>query len=264
MTEPNAIQPAATGGSPFDAIRRIRPDGSEYWSARELMPLLGYVNWQNFAEAINRAMISAKMTGVDTGREFSQVTQVTGVSNLGGIGHGRVDYELTRRAAYLVAMCGDVRKPEIAAAQAYFAINARENEIRRELTRKEILLLALEAEERAEKAERRELVVSNQLTAAEAVIEAHAPDVLFAQDYLATDGLKTVAQFGRDTRIGPIRIFGRLREIGAWQAVEHRPYIEHVRAGYYRHDPVSGEVMVTPKGEKWLHGKLFGRIGDQL
>ena len=25
----------APGGSPFDMIRRTRPDGSEYWSARE-------------------------------------------------------------------------------------------------------------------------------------------------------------------------------------------------------------------------------------
>lgn len=29
-------------GSPFDAVRRTRADGSEFWSARDLMPLLGY------------------------------------------------------------------------------------------------------------------------------------------------------------------------------------------------------------------------------
>lgn len=30
--------------SPFDSIRKTRKDGSEYWSARDLMPLLGYGN----------------------------------------------------------------------------------------------------------------------------------------------------------------------------------------------------------------------------
>ena len=28
--------------SPFDAIRKIADDGSEYWSARELYKILGY------------------------------------------------------------------------------------------------------------------------------------------------------------------------------------------------------------------------------
>ena len=45
----------APGGSPFDMIRRTRPDGSEYWSARDLMPLLGYgADWRNFRDATDR------------------------------------------------------------------------------------------------------------------------------------------------------------------------------------------------------------------
>ena len=39
----------------------------------------------------------------------------------GGIRRG-VDYFLSRAACYLIAMNGDPTKPEIAAAQAYFAI----------------------------------------------------------------------------------------------------------------------------------------------
>lgn len=27
--------------SPFDAIKQIRPDGSEYWSARDMQTLMG-------------------------------------------------------------------------------------------------------------------------------------------------------------------------------------------------------------------------------
>ena len=45
----------ATNGSPFDKIRRSRPDGTEYRSARELMPHLGDVNWQKMEAAVERA-----------------------------------------------------------------------------------------------------------------------------------------------------------------------------------------------------------------
>ena len=30
----------------FEDIKRIREDGSEYWSARELAPALDYVQWR--------------------------------------------------------------------------------------------------------------------------------------------------------------------------------------------------------------------------
>ena len=54
-----SIAPLGAGGaSPFDQIRRTRPDGSEYWSARDLMPLLGYDKWERFESSIERAIVS--------------------------------------------------------------------------------------------------------------------------------------------------------------------------------------------------------------
>lgn len=127
----NEIQPQAWAGpNPFDAIRRTRGDGSEYWMARELMPLQGYGKWERFASAIDRAKIAAANTGVDVSSAFVQVTQLPGAGNLGD--QRRYDYELSRFACYLVAMNGDPRKPEVARAQAYFAVRAREAETRQE------------------------------------------------------------------------------------------------------------------------------------
>lgn len=112
--------------SPFDAIRRTRADGSEYWSARELQPLQGYSNWQNFVKAIERAKLAAANTGVDVDSAFVQVAKLTEVSKLGD--QRRYDYELSRFACYLVALNGDPAKPEVAAAQAYFVVKTREAE----------------------------------------------------------------------------------------------------------------------------------------
>src|SRR4051812_5796481 len=53
----------AQGDSPFDKIRRFRPDGVEYWSARELMPYLGYASWQKMEGVVERARLSCVKQG---------------------------------------------------------------------------------------------------------------------------------------------------------------------------------------------------------
>lgn len=80
------------GGSPFDAIRRVRSDGSEYWAGRELMPLMAYANWREFAEVVERAKASGRNTGMDV------TTSFTGVDKAGFItGHSPYDYHLSAR-----------------------------------------------------------------------------------------------------------------------------------------------------------------------
>lgn len=119
------LEPAGNR-SPFDALRREDGQG-EHWLARDLMRPLGYARWDGFEDAIDRAKASASATGVDVLAAFSQVIQLRNAGNLGD--QERCDYRLSRYAAYLVAMNGDPRKPEIAAAQQYFAIKTREAEV---------------------------------------------------------------------------------------------------------------------------------------
>lgn len=124
-TSENAPRTPATSGSvsPFDALRRTRPDGSEFWSARDLQPFMGYSKWQDFQHAIERAMTAAANTGHNPESLFVQVSQLMDAGNLGM--QKRVDFELARFACYLTFLNGDPRKPEVAAAQAYFAVQTR-------------------------------------------------------------------------------------------------------------------------------------------
>ncbi len=105
--------------SPFDSIKQVRADGSEFWSARTLAPYLAYSAWRNFEVPLNRAMTTAAHQGHDVSFNFA------GSRKVSSSGPDMADYELSRFAAYLVAMNGDPNKPEVAAAQAYFAIQTR-------------------------------------------------------------------------------------------------------------------------------------------
>lgn len=111
----------------FESIKQISPYGAEYWSARDLAPLLGYAEWRNFETAIKRAITAATQVGADISDHFVDTNKMIA---LGKGGQRSVkDYILSRLACYLIAQNGDPQKREIAAAQTYFAIATRQNEI---------------------------------------------------------------------------------------------------------------------------------------
>lgn len=151
-------------GSPFDQIRRTDPDGTEYWTGRDLQPLMEYAAWRDFTEVIEKAKASLAIVQgpAAAGHHLCKSTSDGGRWGTQSIG----DYRLTRFGAYLVAMAGDDTKPAVAAARVYFAVRTQQAEAvqQRELTRMEILTIAVEAEkqrlverERANRAESRVL-----------------------------------------------------------------------------------------------------------
>jgi len=115
------------GSKSFEDLKKVNEHGAEYWSAREIQPLLGYTQWRRFEDAINRALTSCKQSGNEPSHHFAGA----GKPIEGGKGAVQTvnDYHLSRFACYLIAQNGDPRKPEIANAQKYFAIQARRQEI---------------------------------------------------------------------------------------------------------------------------------------
>jgi DNA-damage-inducible protein D len=97
----------------FESLCQI--NGSASWYARDLMRMLGYESFDSFERAcINKAIGACTTLQIAVLDNFEQVQREID----GGLVR---DYKLSRFACYLVAMNGDVKKPAVAAAQAYFA-----------------------------------------------------------------------------------------------------------------------------------------------
>ncbi|NQV82088.1 MAG: DNA damage-inducible protein D [Alphaproteobacteria bacterium] len=126
MTDNVPVDPQPDPKS-FEQIRLTNQHGAEYWSARDLQVLLGYSQWRRFEVAITRAITSCSQSGNDPTHHFAGAGKMVA---LGSGGTREVpDFRLSRFACYLIAQNGDPRKPEIAFAQKYFAIQARRQEL---------------------------------------------------------------------------------------------------------------------------------------
>ena len=146
MTE-NTVPPLTAR---FDELSQRLPDeGIEFWFARDLMEPLGYVRWENFITAIQRAIKSCKSIGYD---EYDHFRGVTKMVKLGSGAERPVDdFMLTRYACYLIAQNGDPRKQAIAFAQSYFAVQTRKQELIEDRMR---LQARLEARDRLRESEK--------------------------------------------------------------------------------------------------------------
>lgn len=118
-----------------------KQNGITYWWASEFMAMLGYPNMNAFSKPLHRAMQACLSANIDCHDNFIKDERVDIES-----GQKITDFKLTRFACYMIAMNGDPKKPEVAAAQIYFANTAEQfdlllsgtDDVERLLTREEI------------------------------------------------------------------------------------------------------------------------------
>lgn len=258
--------PIDANTSPFDQIRRTDEHG-EYWSGRDLMPLLDYQRWEDFKRITERAKQAARNSGHDAASTFAVITEdVTTSGNTPNRVRG--NYRLTRYAAYLVAMNGDPNKAEVAAAQTYFAVKTREAEIgapRAALSPREIAELVIREADRADTAEAQAAALEPDATAWRALASA-------AGDYSVEEAAKILSRDQAIT-IGKTRLFHFLKAQGliyrdkgdgCWHvyqsAIDTGRLAERAQSHWnpkkeqWQVDPP--QVRVTVKGLRHLHQRL--------
>lgn len=263
----DSTTPARIGAeSPFDAIKLTRADGTEFWSARDLMPILGYDRWDRVPEVIERAKASAVASGHDANDLFRACSEKSG-------GRPRENFELARIACYLVAMNGDPRKPEVAAAQAYFAIRTREAETTPALTGPELMATALleaAATLKAKDAQIAELAAParawNNLASASGHYSVAEAAKILSQDDAISIGRDRLFAFMHDQGW----IFRSRNNRGGWEAYQTavdcgrlyerpaRPFLNEKTGEYELPAPT---IRVTVKGIAKLHELLGGSGG---
>ncbi len=111
----------------FKELCNNNKKGDEYWSARELYPILEYSSWDKFKKVIKKAITACANSKQDVDSHFSQVGKMV---HLGAGTQKEIpDYHMSRYACYLIVQNGDSSKQVIANGQTYFALQTRRQEL---------------------------------------------------------------------------------------------------------------------------------------
>ena len=111
----------------FEGHAQQTDGGVDYWLARDVQHLLGYAEWRNFGLVVSKAKTACEVSGHQVEDHFVDVNKMVQLGS--GSQRDIDDIMLTRYACYLIAQNGDPRKPEIAFAQTYFAVQTRKAEL---------------------------------------------------------------------------------------------------------------------------------------
>lgn len=259
--------------TPFDVYRQEREDGTEFWSARDLMGLMGYSQWVTFENPLKRAMKAAENQNLQVEANFYRSLKVGTAGKM-----KQTDYELSRFAAYLVAMNGDPNKPEVASAQAYFATRTRQAETQQpvELSGKELMARALvEAQStiqeletaRAEALEDAEAAMAR-AHVAEAEADEARPKAEAFDSFMRTDGTYYMGAVAKMLGMGQNELFRRLREArvlipsGHLYNTPYRQFEHHFLVRPRKHVNAEGReflkhtTYVKPSGVDFIRRKL--------
>ncbi len=117
-----------TNHQSFEEIKQVDKNGNEFWYARALGKLLGYSDFRNFANVVNKAKEACINSGQDISDHIVEVTEV--VLGGSGVSNPYSSFALSRYACYLVVQNADPSKPIVANGQTYFAIQTRRQELK--------------------------------------------------------------------------------------------------------------------------------------
>ncbi len=206
----------------FERLRRTSPNGGSYWSARDLMPVLGYSKWANLASIISDRVIPSLEN--QNQPSLSHIAEVGKLAERAqGGGNAQQDFHISRLAAYLLAMNGDPRKPEIAAAQHYFAARTRQAETAKPatltLTRLQIAELLLESEREAEALRKKQLEDAPKVDAFDALMDSTTLYSVNEAAKLLGTGRERLFAFLRDAEV-------LMHAPSSW----NQPYQQHLDA----------------------------------
>jgi DNA-damage-inducible protein D len=113
--------------SPFEQIRRVNEVGNEHWSSRDFARVLGYADYRNFEQVIEKARAACFNSGQRIEDHFVDITEMV---DIGSAAKRPVKTTLmSRYACYLAIQNADPAKEIVALGQTYFAIQTRRQEL---------------------------------------------------------------------------------------------------------------------------------------
>lgn len=125
-----SLLPTPEHESPFERIRRVNGAGSEFWSSREFGEILGYTDYRNFEQVIQKGRTACFNSGQRVEDHFVDVTEMVRIGS--GAERPVQTVYMSRYACYLVIQNADPRKEIVALGQTYFAVQTRRQELSEE------------------------------------------------------------------------------------------------------------------------------------
>ena len=119
--------PVPAASSTFERIKRVSPDGHDFWSARDLARVLEYTDFRNFIAVITKAREACAKSGHTVSDHFVDINEMVSIGS--GARRPVEDWKLSRYACYLVIQNADPSKPLVALGQSYFAVQTRRQEL---------------------------------------------------------------------------------------------------------------------------------------
>lgn len=166
------------------------------------------------------------------------------------------------QALFIGALCRNTEKVVDFKSRLVTAFqNARRaaQQIKTELTRKELALLIIQAEEELEKAQS---VITEQKTK---LIEQQ-PKVAAWQAFLGCDGLIELTSVAQICKTGRNTLYKKLRDEGVfyYKGMYNFVYQQYISAGYFDVKMIPNEklgpipvIKCTPKGADWIYNRFY-------